>query len=299
MNIEVRRLEAFRRVMDYRSVSRAAAALGISQPAVSGLIRRLEEDVGVALFTRTTRRLEPTAEARFLYREVVQALSGLDRLDGSLKELRDARRGTLTIAAHPAASISWLPKVVAQLTAGRPGVSVRLISRSSEQLRNTPPTHTFDIGMAEAPVEHATIIAKRFQLRCVAVLPRGHALCGERVITPQHLSGLPFIALTRWQATHFEIGRAFSRANASWNVTFECEFFATALSLVANGVGVSVCEPVGAAEFAPDLVTLRPFEPAIIYEVAVFHNADRPLSLLGSEFLALLSERLSVPAAPS
>jgi DNA-binding transcriptional LysR family regulator len=288
--MDIKQLIAFRSVMENRSASKAGIVLGITQPAVSGLIGRLERQLGVALFTRRGRRLEPTAEAKFLYTKVLQTLEGIERLENSILEFRQAQGGTLTIAAHPTASIFWLPGIAARFRHKHKDVSIRLLTRSSEHLRESVSSDSFDFGIAETVVEKATITAQRFKFRCVAVLPVHHPLAAHKVITPNLLNGVPFIALTRWQSTYFEVSRAFSHADTQWNVAAECEFFATALSIVSQGGGVTISEPISAqTEAKKKTVVLRRFEPEIPYEFAVFHPSDRPLSLLASEFLADLT----------
>ncbi len=270
--------------MECRSVSRAASVLGISQPAVSALIVRLEKQVGITLFTRERRRLIPTAEARLLHSRVSGALAALGKITNAVHEIQQARSGILTIAAHPTASIAWLPPFLAQFQRLRPNMSVRLATRSSEVLRALP--EPFDVGISEPPVDLPDVDVHRFRLRCVAALPPGHPLCAERVITPRLLDGIPFIALARWQATYHEVGRTFDQADSRWNVVHECEFFATAISLVAGGLGVSLIEPVSARqEAALGRIEVREFSPAVRYDVVLFHPARPPLAILTSEFV--------------
>src|SRR5690606_33160557 len=115
-------------------------ALGISQPAVSGLIARLESQHGVKLFRRERGRLMPTSEANLLFVQVSEALNALQKISTSIDEINKARSGTLNIVAHPTASISWLPPFFSDFQQHRPEVHVRLASRSSEVLRAMPGT---------------------------------------------------------------------------------------------------------------------------------------------------------------
>lgn len=282
--MDLRQLQGFHAVMESRSVSRAASVLGISQPAVSALIVRLEKQLGITLFSREKRRLVPTAEANLLHSQVSEALAALGKIANAVHEIRQARTGTLSIAAHPTSSISWLPPFLAAFQLKRPGITVRLVTRSSELLRVLP--EPFDIGIAEPPVHVPNVDTYRLRFRCVAALPPDHPLCKERVITPRLLDGVPFIALARWQTIHHEVNRTFDRAGARWNVVHECEFFSTAISLVAGGLGVSLIEPVSAKEEAAlGRIVVREFSPAVRYDVLMFHPQRRPLAILTDEFV--------------
>jgi DNA-binding transcriptional LysR family regulator len=282
--MDLRQLEGFQAVMETHSVSHAARQLGISQPAVSALIARLEKQLGITLFTRDRRRLIPTPEANLLLVHISEALTALGKISHSVEEITKARSGTLNVVAHPTSSISWLPPFFADFQQQRPDIAVRLTTRSSEVLRNTP--DTFDVGLAEPPLELPNMDIERFRLKCVAALPLGHPLCEEKVITPRHLDGVPCITLSRWQAIHHEVGRAFHKVDARLNIVHECEFFATAISLVAGGLGVAVVEPISigmAAERA--YVEVREFSPTIWYEAVLFSPQDRRRSILTEEFI--------------
>src|SRR5258705_4126412 len=107
--MDVRVLEAFRAVVDHRSVTSAAASLGLTQPAVSAQIARLEQELGFLLFDRGNGRLKPTPEGLLFYAEADKALNGIERLAQAAEQIRTAQMGRLVIAAHPSAAISLLP----------------------------------------------------------------------------------------------------------------------------------------------------------------------------------------------
>ncbi|TVR11246.1 MAG: LysR family transcriptional regulator [Salinarimonadaceae bacterium] len=286
MPFDVRQLEVFQAVMEFRSVSRAAQALGVTQPAVSSLIQRLERQLGIVLFNRAKQRLEPTAEALMLIEPVGRALESIGRIRSALSDIQGAETGLLTVAAHPTSGISWLPPLVAAFQASRPNAHIRLITRSSEWLRENAASYASDITIFEAPIETDSVVVRRYKFRCVAVLPPGHPLCGHEVITPALAAGQPFIAMSRWQTTHHLVSRAFVHGGHRWNSVIECELFSTALLLVEHGAGISVVEPVSASGFARSgKVELRRFEPEIRYEVAISHPKGRRMPLIAEKFI--------------
>lgn len=295
--MDLRQVEGFHAVMETRSVSHAARTLGISQPAVSALIARLEKQLGVRLFMRERRRLIPTSEANLLFVHVSEALEALRRMANSVDEISKARTGTLNIVAHPTSSISWLPPFFADFQQQRPEIYVRLTTRSSEVLRAVP--DAFDVGIAEPPLELPNMEMERFRMKCVAALPLGHPLCEEKVITPRHLDGVPFITLSRWQSLHHEVGRTFHNAGARLNAVHECEFFATAISLVAGGLGVAIVEPISVQMAAErEYVQVREFSPTVWYEAVLFLPQDRRRSILTEEFIQEFKHYIAPYSSP-
>jgi DNA-binding transcriptional LysR family regulator len=97
--MDVRLLEAFRAVVDHRSMTHAAVAMGVTQPAVSAQIARLEQELDFALFDRGI-VLKPTPEGSLFYAEASKALSGIDRLTQAAQPIR----GPIVHALEPAIS---------------------------------------------------------------------------------------------------------------------------------------------------------------------------------------------------
>lgn len=291
--MDVRLLEAFRTVVDLRSVTGAAAVMGLTQPAVSAQIARLEDEIGFPLFERAGGRLKPTAEALLFYAEVSKALSGFDRLAQAAEQIRTAQSGRLVVASHPSAAISLLPAIVAAFVRERPGVAVRLVTRSSDVISRLLPSESFDLAIAELPIDEAGVDLARFRMRCVAILPPGHALARHAVLTPALIGDAPLVMTSQARQTALRVLEAFAAARVSWNTVAETEFFATACGLVAAGAGISIVDRLSAESFAHLGIVARPFEPVIHYEIGVFRAREREPSVLADAFRALLAERLA------
>jgi len=291
--MDVKLLEAFRAVVDHRSVTAAATAMGVTQPAVSTQIARLEETVGFPLFERSGGRLKPTPEGMLFYAEASRVLGEVDRLQATTAQIREGQSGRLLIASHPSAAISLLPALVASFVDQRPGVSVRLISRHSDVVSQLLPTESFDIGIAELPFDESQVKVSKYEMRCVAILPPRHPLTSRKVLTPQLLSGHPMAAPARALQLPPRIIAAFADAGAHLNVVVEAEFFASLCGLVAAGVGWSLVDPLSAENFAHLGLVVRQFEPAVTYEIGAFHRRDREPSVLAAAFLELLDAKLN------
>jgi len=291
--MDVRLLEAFRAVVDHRSVTAAAGAMGVTQPAVSTQIARLEEAIGFALFERSGGRLKPTPEGMLFYAEATRVLGEVDRLQAATAQIREGQAGRLAIASHPWAAISLLPRLVSQFLAERPGVSVRMISRHSDVVSQLLPSESFDIGIAELPIDEASVTVAKYQMRCVAILPPRHPLASRKLLTPKLLAEHPMVAPARALQLPPKINAVFAAAGVPISAVVEAEFLASLCGLVAAGTGWSLVDPLSAESFSHLGLVARPFEPAILYEVGVFHRRDREPSMLAAAFLELLENKLA------
>jgi DNA-binding transcriptional LysR family regulator len=291
MQMDLRLLEAFKAVMETRSVTQAANITGVTQPAVSAQIAKLEEIIGFRLFDRFAGRLTPTNDGLTFYIEAIKVIGGIAQLERSVESIKKGNLGRLVIASNPSAGISLLPQLVAEFRAEHPNVAVKLITRNSEVVRSLFPSQLCDIGIAELPIDYQGITTIKYRLRCMAIVSKGHALAARSVITPADLSGLPFFAISRERVSHHALRNAFAEAGAEFNVIGEAELFASICGLVAAGGGVSVVDPWSAKSWGPEIV-VRPFEPHIPYEIGVFHAADRRPSTISAEFLSAVDRHL-------
>ena len=291
--MNLRQLHAFKAVMQEGTLTQAADVMAVTQPAMSSLIANLEQSVGFPLFKRHKSRVHPTPEAQQFYEEVEKVLSAAEAATRSAKDIRDLELGYLRIACMPGLSLVFLPRVVARFAENRPGVKVALQTRSSLQVKQWMGAQLYDIGLAELPADDPAIDVEHFSMDCVCVLPEDHPLTAHKVITPALLNGVPFISLSRDHMTHFRLKEAFEAAKVAWQPRFECQLFAPACSLVAAGAGVSVIDPVTAADYEGRGVVVRPFEPRIPFDIGILHPGMRPGSRLAHEFSALLKESLA------
>jgi DNA-binding transcriptional LysR family regulator len=291
MQMDIKLLEAFKTVIETRSVTQAANIMGVTQPAVSAQIAKLEEIIGFRLFDRLAGRLTPTNDGLSFYNEAIKLIGGVAQLERSVESIKKGDLGSLIIASNPSAGISLLPQLIAEFRTEHPDAVVKLITRNSEVVRSLFPSQLCDIGIAELPIDYQGLTTVRYRLRCMAILPKGHALAAQAEVTPKDLSGMPFFAISRERVSHHALSNAFADAGAEFNIIGEAELFASICGLVAAGGGVSVVDPWSAKSWEPEIV-VRPFKPAIPYEVGVFHAADRPPSTVSAAFIQFVDRRL-------
>ena len=284
--IQPRQIEAFRALMLTGRTTRAAEAMHITQPAVSRLVRDLQEALGLVLFEKQGNRLTPTREALALYGEVERSYVGLDRILQSARELRERRAGTLRIAAMPALANGVVPRFTGEFLATRENLDIALFGLVSVTVLDWVVSDQCDLGFAAAPIQHPAVRVERMpSARYVAVLPDGHRLARRRVIRPQDLAAEPFVSIGPTTPSTYRIADVFSAAGVTRRIRVETPLSAIACALVASGAGVSVVDPFTASEAEAHGVIVRPFEPALDFQVAALYPAGRALSPVGREFI--------------
>ena len=282
----IRQVEAFRALMLTGSTTRAAQAMSITQPAVSRLVRELQDSLGLTLFERRGTRLVPTGDALALFKEVERSYVGLDRIAASATDLRERRSGVLRVAGMPALANGALPRFAATFLAERPHVDLAMFGLVSLTVLDWVVSDQCDVGFAAAPIQHALAQATMMPaVNYVAVLPRGHRLASRRVLRPKDLAREPFIVIGPTAPSRFRIDDVFSAHGVARRIRVETPLSEIACALVASGVGVAIVDPFTASEYSALGVVAVRFEPAIEFQVAALRNAGRAPPAVANEFV--------------
>ena len=132
--LKLHHLRAVEAIAAQRSLLRASATLGISQPALTRTLQDLEEITGQRLFDRLPRGVRATEAGTLLATSARRILAELHRLDEELDRLSDPGGGTVAIGTLPVAATGVLPGALTRLTAEHPGIRVRLEQGRTEEL---------------------------------------------------------------------------------------------------------------------------------------------------------------------
>jgi DNA-binding transcriptional LysR family regulator len=289
MNLpEIWQLRYFIAVADRLHFGRAAAALHISQPPLSRAIRALEASLGIALFTRTRRRVELTPEGARLLEEARRTLAQLERAVLELRAMACGEQGRLRIGFVSLADFGVLPGLLKAYKSARPGVTLALREMLSPEQSAALAAGDLDFGLLLPPVpdalEHVVVQRERF----VAALPAQHRLAKQRgPLAMGALAGESFVMVPREIAPGLYdiVAGLAARAGISFNVAQEAIQMQTVVSLVSSGLGAAIV-PASLANLGRRGVVYRPLadrHPALELWLAWRPGA---LSAAGRAFVA-------------
>jgi len=277
-----KQLMAFRAVMTTGGVGAGAEMLNVTQPAVSRLIRDLEDQIGIPLFVRKRGDvLRPTSDATTLFRDVERYFLGLEQVEHSVEALRKRRGGRLRVAALPALYLSILPRFIGEFTAARPGIDVPLMATSSESIVDWVATGRADLGLVDWPLDHPGLKRSRLpMLKPLAVLPANHPLAKKRILTPTDFTNDPFISIMRGTQLRINVDRLFLEAGVERVFGNEANLSMAACSAVAAGGGLSIIDPITAVHYWEEGVCFRPMEPDIELSFSAIYRSSSSEGLL-------------------
>ncbi|SCZ00289.1 LysR substrate-binding domain-containing protein [Microvirga guangxiensis] len=285
MHISHRHLQAFQAVILTGGFTKAARLLRTSQPAISRLIKQLQDDVGFSLFARIDGHTVPTAEGQLLYQEVERSFHGLDKIIHRASQIKEQRIGHLRIVSMPALAQTFLPRVLSRFLKRRPGVMASLQVQRSETIAASMTSQQFDIGFAMLPFERPGLDVEVFDRAAgVCVLPKTSPLAQKPYVEARDLAGASFIGYGPNSLVQRSLERVLSDADVAYQVQVETPITAIACQLVKEGLGVTIADPFTAETFAEQGLAVRPFLPEVTFNFGVFYPANSPRSSLVLDF---------------
>ncbi len=276
------------------SVTEAAKLISVTQPAVSRLLRDFQALLKMELFERRGTGLVPTAAATALYTEVERSFVGLERITAAAEEIRGRRIGSLRIAALPALSNGYLPRLAGHFLKQRPNLNLAFFGVISPIVIDWVLNNQCDIGFAEIPIVHSGLPSLRLPpLPRVAVLPTGHHLAAKEVLEPRDFEGETFISLSAGSTSRHLIDQAFQRDDVHRVLRVETTLSEIMCGMVSSGLGVAICDPFTAQEFVTRSVVVRRFVPRIDFEFAAVFPAQRSPSPVALDLVETMRQALN------
>jgi aminoethylphosphonate catabolism LysR family transcriptional regulator len=240
-------LKAFHAVAVHGRFSRAAEALGLTQPAVSDHVRKLEEAYGVQLFTRAAAGVTLTDMGRKLFAIAERLFEAEAEAVELLSRGRTLEEGQLTIGADAASHI--LPEI-ARFRLRHPKLAVRLVTGNSAQLLKRLEDFSIDIAVtAEKPGEPDFLSRKLRSDRLVAVVQRSSKLSGLKRIAFAELVRLPLVLREEGSMTRKLLIEEAARRGLALAATIEIESREAAREAAAQGLGLAI---MSEGELVPD-----------------------------------------------
>jgi DNA-binding transcriptional LysR family regulator len=213
----LRHVELIAELHDCRSILKAARRLSLTQPTVTKALQDVESTLGVKLFERSNRGLEPTAYGEIFARHAKIVLAQLRHAAEELESLRAGYSGKVTVGTLLAASASILPDAIALLKKQRPGVAISVVVGTYDILMPSLLVGDLDMVLGRLPDEGRSpaLVYEEFYAEPICVVTRrGHPLSRRRRLTLKELASEAWLLPLPETALRRQIERAFVEAGA-------------------------------------------------------------------------------------
>jgi DNA-binding transcriptional LysR family regulator len=280
MDINLRHMRAFVAVAHWKSFSRAASALHISQPALTVHIRNLEDCLRVRLFDRNSRSVDLTSLGREILPAMQRALRELDVLVADTHEQSAGRGGTVRIACLPSFAASLLPRVIGDSRERNPAINFVVRDAVAGRVVELLRAGDVDLGLAGGDISTAGLdVLHQAEDRLCVVFPAGHPLGDVAAVTLGDLVDLPLVLTDAATSVRAVVEAAFTAVGRHPRVVCETTYMMTAAAMVQAGLGVTILP--GSArerEAFPGLQSCPIDDPGFVRTVALYKKSGRSLS---------------------
>jgi DNA-binding transcriptional LysR family regulator len=296
--METRQLAAFCEVVERKSFSQAAERLGVTQPAVSLLVRSLEKRLGTQLLDRSGRRVEPTEAGQRLYRAAQRLLAFESQL---IEEVAGAGagelRGELTLGASTGPGGTVVPVLLCEFQREHPEVSIALSVSDTNRVIEQVAERELELGVVGAAPRHRGVVFEPFfRDEVVLACPPGHRFAGQQV-TLEELRSEQLILMQDGagvrQVIEEELRRAGTRLR-DLDPRLELGLQESVKSAVAAGFGVTFISRSGVeAELAAGTLAsarVKGLEP--VREISLVRAAGRAPTRAAEAFVEFARARV-------
>lgn len=288
--MNVKQLRAFVTVAKYQSFAQAGEHLHVSQPALSLTIKALEENLGGALLTRTTRSVSLTPEGEVLLPLARRLLADWDDTEEMLRQRFTLQLGRVSVAAMPAFAGNLLPRSLKVFRQRYPKVNVTVHDVINEQVLELVRHRRVELGIGFEPENLDGLRFHPLYLdRFVAVVPADSPLASQPQVAWRDLLAQDFIALQRPSAVRLLMEQNVAASHGKLTAAFESHQLTTIGRMVANGLGVSAVPALcinQMQELGARCVAL--VDPRVERRIGVIALADHKLSTAAQALLEVV-----------
>ncbi len=294
--MDLRQLRYLVALAEEGSFTRAAESVHIAQPAVSQQIRRLEEELGIVLVERTTRRVTLTEAGELLVVRARRILGELEAAESELQALSGMYAGHVTIGAMHTMGPVDLSLALALFSERHPNVLFTVREQSSEEMAEMLRVDELDLAflsVTERIESHGLGLHQLVSEELVVLLPRSHRLGQRKQVVMAELADEPFISFragARLRELLFAAGR---EAHFEPRVTLESNESQRVRRLVSRGLGVAILPRSDAEGPGADVAVATLTEPALRRDITLAWREGRRHAPAAAEFLQLARETFS------
>src|SRR6266508_925409 len=274
------------------------SATSSRSPAISKMVRALEEELGTPLLLRERRRVTLTEAGRMVLERAQGILDAMRILEEEVVELADLRRGRLRIGMPPIVGVAFFPTLLGEFHTAHPGIMLELREEGSLHIEALVLERELDVGAVVLPTDEKAFGTMPFVHDVLhAVLHPSHPLARRKTIALGELEGTPFVLYRPEFALHGHILEACRRAGFTPHVASESSHWDFIVAMVAANIGVALLPQTICLQLDPREVRSVPMtEPAIPWDVALIWRRDRHLPPATRAWLDLAQRRLGTGA---
>lgn len=290
MKVDFDGVQAFVAVAELGGFSRAARELHLTQTALTRRVQKLEAYLGLKLLDRTTRRVELSSVGKDFLPQARALVQDMTRAVERLKDMSRASRGTLVLACIPSMTSHVLPGLIRQYAALYPDNPIRLHDGDSAEVRQAVLGGQAELGIAVHAEAHPELTQQLLFADPLVFLCRSpHPLEAAAEVRWTDMRATELIGVSSFMATRIFMDYQLAKRGIRLQSNYEVQHHATAINLVAAGVGAAILPSSTFREGdRPGMRKIPLVQPVVRRKVVLLQRRDHALSPAARAFHALI-----------
>jgi DNA-binding transcriptional LysR family regulator len=290
MAMDIRQLEYFVAVAEQESFTKAAANVHLSQPALSKIVKNLEEELKVELFDRSTRKLKLTDAGEIVYQEALKLTASLTDLTLRLDNLMNSPTGTIRIGIPPLIGTLFFPSIARSFHNQYPKISLELVEFGAKKLVEFVEEEKVDIAIIVLPVNNPKFevypfIQEEFAFFCA----KTHKFANSTSLSLKELSEEKFILFSKQFTLHDRIIWECVNAGFTPSVPYESSQWDLISELVAEEFGIAILPQSIYSKMNHDKITMVPLvHPTPLWELGFAVKKNSYISFANRKLIDFL-----------
>ena len=229
---------AFLKVVEYQSLTKAADALGYTQPGISHMILSLEKELGLQLLLRRKDGVFPTEASENLLHYMRQIVENDRKLKETASQLCGLEIGSLNVGCFHSMSVQWLPSIIRQYLEQHPGIHISIHEGVHSDLSKWLLDGTVDLALMSLPVPENIGFIPLTKDPILAVVPRDHPLAQHPTVPVDELLNYPFISPIK--GADEDVWLVLNGEKRKPDIRFRIKGDQSIIAMIGKGLGVSL-----------------------------------------------------------
>lgn len=284
--MEIRVLRYFLTVVREESITKASEVLHITQPTLSRQLAQMEDEIGVKLFNRGTRKITLTDEGILLRRRAEEILSLVDKTEQELLEQEEQIEGKITIGCGEIQAVQILPQIFSSFSEKYPNVTFDIFTATADLVKEQMDKGLIDVGLLLEPIdiEKYDFIRLPIKEKWVVLMKPDDPLYKKESVTPKDLANLPLI-LPRRMRVQNELASWFGDYYKNLNIRFTSNLSTNGAVMVSKGLAYSVVIEGAVPFWDSNKIAYRPLSPALTATSVLAWKRQQPFSPAATKFI--------------
>lgn len=291
--LDIKHLQYFLEVAKYNSFSVAADHLYITQPTISKMIKNLEEELGVALFDRSRKKLILTDAGQIILEQATLINQAFHNLETELDNLLGLKKGHIRIGLPPIFNAEYLLQLIGRFHEKYPGITFQLEEDGSKKIEEDVRNNLLDVGVVVLPTNnelfnHFPLMEEDLKL----ILHPSHPLANKDEVNLAELAEESFIMFNKDFVLHDRIIYSCQSAGFNPHIISKSSQWAFIEEMVSWNLGVSLLPESLCNQLSKNVKAISITNPSIRWELAIIWNKNQYHSFAAKEWLEFTKNHL-------